>query len=87
MTQGALSRSASLKMPTSNQAGVYSATRQYLEAIAAAGTTDFPVVMAAMRERPVNDFFAQHGRIWRDARMVHHMLIVEVKSPRESKSA
>ncbi|MCJ2072197.1 ABC transporter substrate-binding protein [Methylobacterium sp. J-030] len=74
------------RMPTSNQAGVYSAVRHYLKAVAAAGGTDAAAVMKAMRDIPVDDFFAHGGRIRADGRMVHDMLIVEVKSPAESKA-
>ncbi|MNT81830.1 hypothetical protein D3C72_2214700 [compost metagenome] len=38
-----------------------------------------------MRETPINDFFATNGRILPNGRMVHDMLLVEVKKPSESK--
>ena len=73
------------RMPTMVQAGVYSAVAHYLAAIKAAGTDEAKAVVAKMREMPVNDFFAQNGRIRADGRMVHDMYLVQVKSPQESK--
>ena len=58
----------------------------YLKAIQAAGTDDTQAVMGRMRSMPINDFFARNGRIREDGRMVHDMLLVEVKKPSESKS-
>ncbi len=72
--------------PTSPQAGVYSATRHYLEAVAAAGTDDGKRVMAAMRTRPVDDgVFTADGRVLMNSRMLHDMLLVEVKQPMDIK--
>jgi branched-chain amino acid transport system substrate-binding protein len=73
------------RMPTMVQAGVYSAVAHYLAAIKAAGTDEAKAVVAKMREMPVNDFFAQNGRIRADGRMVHDMYLVQVKSPQDSK--
>jgi len=73
------------RMPTMVHAGVYSSTMHYLNAIKAAGSKDPKVVLAKMRETPINDFFATNGRIQPNGRMVHDMLLVEVKKPSESK--
>jgi branched-chain amino acid transport system substrate-binding protein len=73
------------KMPTSTQAGDYSSTMHYLEAVKAAGTVDAKTVMAKMREMPIHDFFAKNGHIRIDGRMVHDMYLMQVKSPAESK--
>jgi branched-chain amino acid transport system substrate-binding protein len=73
------------KMPTMAQAGVYSAIRHYLQAIAAAGTDEAKAVMAKMREIPVNDFYATHGHLRDDGRLVHDMYFAEVKKPSESR--
>ena len=73
------------RMPTMVQAGVYSAVTHYLAAIKAAGTDEAKAVVAKMKETPVNDFFAQNGRVRADGRMVHDMYLVQVKSPEESK--
>jgi branched-chain amino acid transport system substrate-binding protein len=73
-------------MPTALQAGVYSSITHYLKAIQAAGTDEAKAVAAKMRELPVNDFFAKNGKVREDGRMVHDMLLVEVKKPAESKA-
>jgi branched-chain amino acid transport system substrate-binding protein len=73
------------KMPNMLQAGVYSATMHYLEAVQAAGTLDTPAVMKRLKDTPINDFYAANGRIREDGRMVHDMYLVEVKTPAESK--
>ena len=74
------------KMPNMLQAGVYSATLHYLQAVQAAGTTDSATVMAKMRELPIHDFFARNGHIRADGLMVHDMYLFQVKSPADSKS-
>ena len=71
--------------PTMTQAAYYSATLTYLKAVKAAGTSDSQAVLAKMREMPVDDFFSRGGTIRKDGRMVHDMLLVQVKTPAESK--
>lgn len=73
------------RMPTMIQAGVYSSTMHYLNAIKEAGTDDTDIVNAQMRKTPVNDFFAKNGTIRADGVMVHDMYLVQVKTPAESK--
>ncbi len=41
--------------------------------------------MAQMRAMPVEDFFACHGRVRQDGRMVHDMYLVRIKTPAASK--
>jgi branched-chain amino acid transport system substrate-binding protein len=72
-------------MPNSLQAGVYSSTMHYLQAIAAAGTDAADPVMQAMRAAPVDDFFAHDGHIRPDGLMVHDTHLYRVKTPAESK--
>ena len=72
-------------MPTSFQAGTYSAVLHYLRALDAAGTEDGPAVAAKMREMPVRDMFARGGRVRADGRMVHDMVFARIKSPAESR--
>jgi branched-chain amino acid transport system substrate-binding protein len=72
-------------MPTMVQAGVYSSVSHYLRAVQAAGTTKPKVVVEKMREMPINDIFADNGRIRQDNVMVHDMFLARVKSPSESK--
>jgi branched-chain amino acid transport system substrate-binding protein len=73
------------KMPNMGQAGVYSSTLHYLQAVEAAGTVEAGAVMKTMKATPINDFFARDGRIREDGRMVHDMYLFEVKKPSESK--
>jgi branched-chain amino acid transport system substrate-binding protein len=73
------------RMPNFVQAGVYSSTMHYLEAVQAVGTLDTATVMKKMKDTPINDFYATNGRIREDGRMVHDMYLVEVKKPSESK--
>ncbi len=73
------------RMPHMGDAGDYSSTMHYLNAIKAAGTDDAKTVMAKMREMPVNDFFAKNGRVREDGRFIHDMYVYEVKKPSESK--
>ena len=72
-------------MPTQAQAGVYSAVAHYLKAVDATGTDEAKTVVAKMRALPIHDFFADHGVIRADGRMVHDMYLAEVKKPSESK--
>jgi branched-chain amino acid transport system substrate-binding protein len=73
------------KMPNMAQAGVYSSTLHYLQAIADAGTDATSAVMEKMKAAPIDDFFARNGHIRIDGRMIHDMYLYEVKSPSESK--
>ena len=72
------------KMPNALQAGVYSSTTHYLQAVAKAGTDATDPVMAAMRAAPIDDFFAHNGQIRADGLMVHDMPLFRVKTPAES---
>jgi len=72
------------KMPSMIQAGAYSSVMHYLKAIQAAKTDDGATVAAQMKKTPINDFFAQNGKIRVDGRMVHDMYLVQVKKPSES---
>lgn len=75
------------RMPHMGDAGDYSSTVHYLNAIKAAGTDEAKAVMAKMHEMPVNDFFAKNGRVREDGRFIHDMYVYEVKKPSESKYA
>jgi branched-chain amino acid transport system substrate-binding protein len=72
-------------MPTMIQAGMYSATMHYLNAIKDTGTDNADAVMKKMKATPVNDFFAKNGKILANGRMVHDMYLAEAKKPSESK--
>ncbi|SJZ51119.1 branched-chain amino acid transport system substrate-binding protein [Enhydrobacter aerosaccus] len=73
------------KMPTMVQAGFYSATRRYLEAIKATGTDDADKVMANMKSGKWDDPVFGPSYIRPDGRNMHAMYLFEVKSPSESK--
>ncbi len=73
------------RMPTFDQAGVYSAVTTYLKAIKAVGTDDADKVMAELKKTKINDLFAKNGHIRQDGRMVHDMYLMQVKKPEESK--
>ena len=73
------------KMPTSIQAGFYSATKRYLEAIKEAGTDDADKVMASLKAEPFDDPIFGKSTIRADGRNVHDMYLYEVKKPEESK--
>ncbi len=72
------------RMPSSVQAGDYSAALQYLKAVKATNSDDADKVLAQMRKTPINDVFAKGGFIRADGRMVHDMYLMQVKSPEQS---
>ncbi len=65
--------------PTAAQAADYSATLQWLQAVARAGTTDAEAVVRALDGHDFDDMFARHAE-WRasDHAVVHDLYIVEV---------
>ncbi|MGM0857705.1 MAG: ABC transporter substrate-binding protein [Pseudomonadota bacterium] len=72
------------RMPNMAQAGNYSSTMHYLNAVEAAGSDDPDAVSEKMRELKINDFFAKDGYIRPNGRMVHDQYLWEVKAPGES---
>jgi branched-chain amino acid transport system substrate-binding protein len=73
------------KAPTSVQAGVYSATMQYLKAIEAVKTDDAAAVMKQMKSVTIDDGLFK-GKIRDDGKFEHDMYLLQVKSPKESKN-
>src|SRR6187399_1144011 len=73
------------RMPSMIHAGTYSAVLSYLKAVKAAGTKDTEAVARKLKELPVNDDFAQGGKVLENGRMVHDLYLFEVKKPSESK--
>ena len=73
------------KMPTSIQAGFYSAALQYLNAVKAAGTDNSDAVMAKLKEIKWDDPVFGLSYIRADGRKMHNMYLFEVKKPSESK--
>ena len=74
------------RMPTAAQAGVYSATLNYLKAVEAAGTDEAKAVMAQLRKMTINDAVIRNGKLREDGALVHDMLLLQVKAPAESKA-
>ena len=73
------------RMPNMIQAGVYSATLQYLKAVKAAGTKDSDAVVKKLKELSVNDAFTSNGHVQANGRMVSDLYLFQVKKPSESK--
>lgn len=74
------------KMPTMAQAGMYSAVTHYLKSVKAAGTDETSAVMKKMHETPISHVVIPKGTLRADGRVVHDMLLLQVKKPSESKS-
>ena len=73
--------------PNQVHAGVYSSVLHYLKSVAAAKSDAAPAVAAKMRELPIKDDVMRNASIRPDGRVVHDMLLVEVKKPAQSKAA
>ena len=73
------------KMPTMDQAAVYSATLHYLKAVAAAKTTDGPKVADQIRNLPVDDFYVHNGSVRKDGWLMHDFYLATIKKPNEVK--
>ena len=73
------------KMPSANQAGVYSATLAYLKGVAESGSDDAKDVVPAMKKTPFKDPLFGDVTIRADGRTTHNMYLFEVKKPAESK--
>ena len=74
------------KMPSSNQAGVYSATLAYLKAVVKADSDDAKLVVPEMKKAPAGDKLFGDLSIRPDGRAIHPIHLFEVKSPAESKA-
>jgi branched-chain amino acid transport system substrate-binding protein len=74
------------KMPTANQAGVYSSVLAYLNAVKAANSIVGEDVVAQMRKQPIEDKLFGTVTVRQDGRAVHDMYTFRVKTPDESKS-
>jgi branched-chain amino acid transport system substrate-binding protein len=73
------------KVPTSAQAGVYSAVMHYLKTVEALKSdSDGRAVAAKMKETPTDDVLYGKGSI-RAGRKIHDMHLFEVKRPGESR--
>ena len=73
------------KMPTMIHAGVYSAVTMYLNAVKATGTDDADAVMAWLRKNKHSDMFGKNMVLREDGRLIHDMVLLQVKKPSESR--
>jgi branched-chain amino acid transport system substrate-binding protein len=74
------------KMPDMVQAGVYSATLQYLKAVQAVGTDNAEAVMKHLKSTTLHDAVFKNSKIRADGLNVHQFYLFQVKTPAESKS-
>jgi branched-chain amino acid transport system substrate-binding protein len=74
------------RVPTANQAGVYSSVLAYLHAVKSANTIEGEAVVAQMRRQPIEDKLFGTVTVRQDGRAVHDMYTFRVKAPAESKS-
>lgn len=72
-------------MPTMVQAATYSAVRHYLKATAANNEKGTEAVANKMRELPLDDMYNKHVKLRFDGRVIHDIMIAEMKKPSESK--
>ena len=72
------------RMPSSVQAGDYSAALQYLNAVKAVKSDDAEKVLANMKKAKFNDVFMKGGWVRPDGRVIHDMYLMQVKKPSES---
>jgi len=74
-------------MPSTVQAGVYSAVTHYLKAVTALKSdADGKAVVAKMKAMETDDPLFGKGMIRADGRKIHDMFLYEVKKPEESKA-
>ncbi|WP_158745446.1 ABC transporter substrate-binding protein [Acidisphaera sp. L21] len=74
------------RVPTSNQAGVYSSVLAYLHAAKQADSIEGDKVMAAMKSHPIDDALFGQVAVRADGRAIHPMYVYRVKIPAASKS-
>lgn len=72
------------RMPTREQAGVYTGVLHYLKAVKASQSDDAAVVNAEMRKLPV-DRFGGVARVAANGRVVYDLGVYRVKAPDESR--
>jgi branched-chain amino acid transport system substrate-binding protein len=72
------------RMPSSLQAGDYSAATQYLTAVKAIGSDDAEKVLAQLKKSKFNDIFMKGGWVRGDGRVIHDMYLMQVKEPSKS---
>jgi len=73
------------RMPTREQAGVYTSVLHYIKAAGTAKTDDAAIVNTEMRKLPV-DKFGRQVRIQENGRVIYDLGVYRVKTPAESKA-
>jgi len=73
------------KMPSSLQAGDYSAAAAYIAAVKATGSDDTDKILAKLKTTKINDMFMKDGWLRADGSMIHDMYLMRVKDPSASK--
>jgi branched-chain amino acid transport system substrate-binding protein len=74
------------RVPTANQADVYSSVLAYLNAVKATNSIVGEEVIAQMRKQPIEDKLFGTVTVRQDGRAVHDMYTFKVKTPAESKA-
>ncbi len=74
------------RVPTENQAGVYSSIMAYLRAAKLAGSVEGERVIEAMRRAPIEDPLFGAVTVRPDGRAIHAMYVFRVKTPAQSMS-
>ena len=74
------------KVPTENQAGVYSSVLAYLRAAKRANSIDGDAVVAELKRTPIDDPLFGRVTIRPDGRAIHDMYVFRVKAPAASHS-
>lgn len=77
-------------IPTAQHAGMYSAVLAYLNAVAVVGVSEAKksgrAVLKQMRAKTIDDPLFGPTTVREDGRVVHQMLLLQVKTPAQSKS-
>jgi len=73
------------RVPTANQAGVYSSVLAYLHAVRSANTIEGERVIAELRKAPIRDTLFGTVTVRPDGRALHAMYEFRVKRPEQSK--
>jgi branched-chain amino acid transport system substrate-binding protein len=71
-------------LPTAFHAGVYGSTKAYLDAVAAAGSTDGASVVRTMKQTKIHDNVFGDVTVRPDGRAIHAMYLFRVKTPAQS---
>lgn len=72
------------RMPSSLHAADYSATTQYLQAVAAVGNCETESVLKYLRGATLNDMYVRNGRLREDGTMLHDVFLLQVKTSEQS---